>query len=409
MAEKIPACDAEAARLLSLQTRETPHARRWDTLLCVLFVGVIGIFTLLHWLLPDRDMSETENRTLTQFPPLSAKSLTNGSFTADIADYMADQFPARDFFINLKAASETVLLRGGNNGVIFAAGDNLITRTDLPNLENMESNLHSMQIFADWCKGKNIPTTAAITGRNADVMDHTLPAAYGSYFSDRLWQSFAEMTADASYPVLNLRDPLREKAAQGEYVYYRTDHHWTTLGAYYGYAAIMDSIGTEPYPLTDFERRTVSLSFLGTTWSTAGAGWINGDEMEYFRFAEDDQFTTTVKDDGTSFPGFYEESYLAKKDKYSSFLSGNHALVTVTQNNPTADRETLLLIKDSFAHAAAPFLARHYDLVIVDLRYYKQRTISLVDEYGVDRVLYLMNIDSLTGSTVLKMLEAGTT
>ena len=408
MPEKLPPCDAEAARLLALQTRAKPAARPLDLCLCVLFLALIAVFTALHWLLPDRELSETENRTLTQFPKITAEALTEGTFAADIADYMADQFPARDFFITVKSAWEKILCRGESNGVFFAREDHLITRADLPDTDNLRSNVHSLAVFADYCEKQGIPVSAAITGRNADVLDHLLPADYGSYYSDRLWQSFTDLTADAAYPVLNLRDPLRARAAQGEYVYYRTDHHWTTLGAYYGYAAIMEQIGVQPYPLADFDRRTVSLSFLGTTWSTAGAAWINGDEMEFFRFAGDTDFTTAITDDGTSFAGFYDESYLTKKDKYSAFIGGNHALVTVTQNDPRAERETLLLVKDSFAHSAVPFLARHYDLVIVDLRYYKMRPANLLTEYGIDRVLYLMNIDSLTGSTVLRMLEAGT-
>lgn len=408
MAQKLPECDREAARLLELQRKSAPGSRRLDAVLCALFLGVIALFTVLHVLLPDRDKSETENRTLKQLPELSAESILNGKYTADIADYMADQFPGRDFFITLKAASETALGKKTNNGVILAEGGTLVTRDDLPNRENLRDNLASTDAFSAWCAQRGIPSLMAITGRTADVLDHTLPSYYGSYYSDRLWAELEAGAAGRSYDFLNLRNPLRERAAAGEYVYYRTDHHWTTLGAYYGYADIAGALGIEPAPLTDFRRETVSESFLGTTWSTAGASWVDGEVMEFFRFDGDGSYTTTIVDDGTSFAGFYDESYLDVKDKYSAFLSGNHGLVTVTADNPAAERETLLLIKDSFAHAAAPFLARHCDLVIVDLRYYKMRVTDLVEQYGVDRVLYLMNVDSLTGSTVLRMLEAGT-
>ena len=408
MAQKLPECDREAARLLSLQLKESKTGRRLDAVLAVLFVGVIFLFSALHLLLPDRDMSETENRKLTQAPEFSLADLEDGSYTAKIADYLADQFPGRDFFITVKAASEAALGKGENNGVFFAADGTLVTRDDLPNLTNMRDNLSSMDVFSAWCAERGIPSLAAITGRTADVLDHTLPSYYGSYYSDRLWAELEESTAGHRYDFLNLRDPLRERAAAGEYVYYRTDHHWTTLGAYYGYAEIAGALGIEPAPLDEFDRRVVSLSFLGTTWSTAGASWIDGDEMEFFRYEGDGNFTTTITDDGTTFAGFYDESYLTVKDKYSAFLSGNHALVTVTADAPAGEREVLLVVKDSFAHAAAPFLARHYDLVIVDLRYYKMSVTALVEEYGVDRALYLMNVDSLTASTVLRMLEAGT-
>lgn len=405
---KTPEADREAARVLALQTESKPASRRWDTALLALFCGVIAALTVLFWALPDREFSENENRTLAQFPAFSAASLTDGSFSADIADYMADQFPARDFFITVKAASETALGKGGNNGVLFGRDGTLVTREDAPDTDNLRVNLHAIAMFSAWCEARGVPTAAAIAGRTADVLDKTLPAFYGSEYSDRLWQTIGETAAAEGLTVLDLRTPLRARAQAGEYVYYRTDHHWTTLGAYYGYAEIAHALGIEPYPLGDFTRETASTAFYGTTWSTAGASWVLPDVMEYFHFNGDEGYTTTIVDNGASFGGFYDRTYLEKKDKYASFLGGNRALMTVTKDAPAEPREVLLLIKDSFAHAAAPFLARHYDLVIVDLRYYKKSVTALMDEYGIDRVLCLMNADSLTGSTVLRMLEAGT-
>jgi len=406
--EKLHDADREARRILSLQTNEnTPSARRLDTALTALFAAAIALIAVLFWALPDRTLSETENRALAPFPEISGQTLADGSFTADIAEYMADQFPGRDAFIMIRAAAETALGKGTNNGVFFGRDGYLIARDDFPNRENIKTNLHAIGAFSVWCGAREIPVLTAVTGRNADVLPHMLPTWYGSTYSDRIWTYLEESAGAEGVALLNLRDPLRERAENGEYVYYRTDHHWTTLGAYYGYCAIMESMGETPYPLSDFERRTVSLSFTGTSWSTAGAFWMGGDEMEFFRFAGDGDFTTTVVDDGTSFGGFYDESYLTKKDKYSAFLSGNHGLVTVQAKDPDDARQTLLVVKDSFAHAAAPFLARHYDLVIVDLRYYRQAPAALVDEYGVDRVLVLYNLDSLSTSATSRMLEAG--
>lgn len=407
MAEKLPECDREAARLLALQLKSSGTGRILDRVLAALFVGALFCTAALHILTPDREISETENRTLAGWPTFSWSALESGEYTEDVATYMADQFPGRDFFITLKAGCEALLGKGGNNGVWFGEGETLIARDDLPDTENLASNLASMDAFSAWCEEKGISSLAAITGRTADVLDDALPSYYGSYYSDRLWDTLTAQATGRSYDFLDLRTPLRTRARAGEYVYYRTDHHWTTLGAYYGYCEILSSLGVEPTALNEYERETVSDAFYGTTWSTAGASWISPDEMEYFRYADDEDYTVTIVDDGTTFASFYDESYLAGKDKYSSFLSGNHALVTVTKNTGE-DRPVMLVIKDSFAHAAAPFLARHYDLVIVDMRYYKQRVTDLVEEYGVHQVLYLMNVDSLTGSTVLRMLEAGT-
>ena len=403
----LPMCDREAARLLQIQMQTGNHRKAGDFLLTALFLGAIFVFAILFWILPDRAMSETENRSLAQAPKVTVERILDGKFTADIAEYMADQFPARDFFVNLKALSETALGRGGNNGILFGADETLVTRDDLPSIDNMKTNLSAIAAFSAHCESLGIPVTTAVAGRTADVLDHTLPNYYGSVYSDRLWTTLSTEAEAVGVDFLNLRDPLRARAKAGEYVYYRTDHHWTTLGAYYGYAAIAEAMGDTAAPLSDFSRETVSESFYGTTWSTAGASWIDPDGMEFFRFEGDEAYVTSILDAGNerSFPGFYDTDYLLKKDKYSTFIGGNSALVTVTESDGE-DRETLLLFKDSFAHAVVPFLARQYDLVIVDLRYYKQAPAALIDAYGVDAVLFLYNVDSLTASASQRLLMA---
>ena len=403
---KTPECDREAARILAIQMNGGKGAKKLDRAFVILFAALILALSVLFWAIPDRAFSETENKDLTQIPTFTVERLMDGRYTADIADYMADQFPGRDFFIRVKAAAEMLLGKMSNNGVILGEGGTLIPRSESVNTDNLTKNLSAIAAFTAWCENKGIPATTAVAGRSADVLHHTLPDFYGSAYSDALWGTLAEEAHALNRPILPLRAPLHERAIAGEYVYYRTDHHWTTLGAYYGAKEILAEMGEEIAPIESYTREVVSDAFFGTTWSTAGMSWIAPDTMEYFRFAGDTDFTTTILDNGTSFAGFYDRSYLAKKDKYSSFIGGNNALVTVTKNGGE-DRPTLLLIKDSFAHSTVPFLAQHYDLVIVDIRYYKKSTAALIDEYGVDRVLVLYNIDSLTSSADSVLLRAG--
>ncbi len=407
--KKQPVCDAEAARLLAIQTGGKKHSRIGDALLSALFIGTVFFFAVLFWLLPDRAMSETENRALAGAPKVTVSSILDGKFTADIAVYMADQFPARDFFVTVKAGVETLLGKGGNNGVLIGDGGTLVTREDLPNTDNMKTNLSAIAAFSAYCEAGGIPVTVAITGRTADVLDHTLPAYYGSAYSDRLWDTLQSQANALGVDILNLRDPLRARAKAGEYVYYRTDHHWTTLGAYYGTADILSAMGKTIAPIDTFTRETVSDAFYGTTWSKAGASWIEPDTMEFFRYDGDESYSTSILDLGSerTFPGFYDTDYLTKKDKYSAFISGNRALVRV-QAIDGEPRETLLLFKDSFAHAAVPFLAQHYDLIIADLRYYNTKApVGLLGEYDVDAVLFLYNVDTLTASASQNMLNVG--
>ena len=403
---RTPECDREAARLLAIQMGGGKGAKKLDRAFVILFAALILLVSVLFWVIPDREFSETENKDLTQVPTFTIDRLLDGRYTADIADYMADQFPGRDFFIRVKAAAEMALGKMGNNGVILGEGGTLIPRSETVNTDNLTKNLSAIAAFTKWCEDHGGPTTTAVAGRSMDVLHHTLPDFYGSAYSDALWGALFQDFSDIDLKILPLRDPLHERAKAGEYVYYRTDHHWTTLGAYYGTKEILTEMGETIAPIESYTREVVSDAFFGTTWSTSGMSWIAPDTMEYFRFEGDTDFTTTIVDDGTSFAGFYDRSYLAKKDKYSSFIGGNNALVTVTKNGD-ADRPTLLLVKDSFAHSTVPFLAQHYDLVIVDIRYYKKSTAALIDEYGADRVLVLYNIDSLTSTADSVLLRAG--
>ncbi len=405
MAEKIPAADAEASRCLDYQLTPEKHSGRADKALLTLFLAFLFIPAILHIVLPDRDFSERENRSLAAFPELTFSSIVSGKFMSELPAYLADQFPARDALVGLKAYAEAALLRGGNNGVLFGQDGVLAVREDLPDIDNLKTNLTAAARFAAYCEKRGIPVTTAFAGRTADVLDCALPFFYGSYYSDRLWSALDSAAAEAGLPYMNLRDPLRSRAISGEYVYYHTDHHWTTYGAHLATADILAAMGQTLPPMHDYEWTTVK-DFYGTTWSTAGAPWIKPDELLLFRYAGDENFTTTIVDTGTTFKGFYDESYLSKKDKYAAFLSGNNAL-TVIRKGGEASRETLLVVKDSFAHAAAPFLAQFYDLVLLDLRYYKQLPAGLLDEYAVDRVLILQNIDSLTASASLRLLAAG--
>ena len=167
----------------------------------------------------------------------------------------------------------------------------------------------------------------------------------------------------------------------------------------------------EPYPIEHFTREIVSEEFYGTTWSKAGMKWIKPDEMEYFRWDGDTDMVTEITDTGRMIDGMYDLERLGVKDKYSSFIGGNNGYVKIYPKEGTAlaaeKREKLILIKDSFGHSVAPFLAEHFDLEILDLRYYKLQVIDFVAESDADKLLVLVNADSLVTSNSLAMLNLG--
>lgn len=414
---------SEQDRLLQIQENCASRSRRCDLVTLILTLGFIAIFALLFLILPDRDFSDQENRTLQQMPKLQSNfngSLTerlaegkvldrliNGKFTAEIADYYADQFPARDFFVGLKGVAEVLQFKGGNNGVVLCNDGYIVTREDYADIDTVNANLAEIDEFADVMRENGVSVYLAMAGRPADVLESSLPALYPYENCEALWEAFRhEVNVLSSTRYIELLEPLKEAHQTSErQIYYRTDHHWTTHGAYLAYCEIMKAMGLEAYEPDDFDIEVVSDSFLGTTWSSGGMKWIAADEMVYYRFADDMEYTTTLEGE-YSFDGFYDRSYLDKKDQYSSFLSGNHARVDITKKGDEK-REKLLLIKDSFAHSAVPFLARHFDLVILDPRYFKESCAELIREEEIDQVLILNYIGSVTSTNIYSILGLG--
>ena len=411
----------DADELFALQMKLADEAKGADRVGMVLFLALIFVLGALIFILPDKEFSEQENRALQGLPKLQSDfdgslieriqagkfldKYFSGDFAEDVGDYYSDQFPARDFFVGLKGVTEIAMLKGENNDVVLGKDGHLLSRMDNPKIDNVLKNYDASAAFADRMAAIGVDVTFAAAGRVIDIAEDKLPALYPVDVLYAPWESLsAQAAADgSSMQYLDLLTPLKAASEAGESVMYRTDHHWTTHGAYLAYVELMKLWGMEPLAESAFTVETVSDAFYGTAWRNAGMKWIEPDTMEYYRFEGDEDFTMTIHDDDTVMEGFYDRSYLEKTDKYSSFISGNHAYVSVEKNGEE-DRERLMLVKDSFGHSLAPFLAYHFDLEIVDLRYYKASTAALVEETGCDRVLIINNMDSLTSASTLGML-----
>ena len=421
--------DGEAARYLAIQMENKQRSRGADILLILLTLGFIYVMAILFWVLPDADFSPAENRSLKTAPVVSAETFFSGQLTAEVSDYMADQFPFRGFFVGLKALSETVQFKGENNDVIFGSSGYLIARNDYPNEAFLTSNLEAAARFSAVAQERGIDCVAAFAGRKMDTLDLYLPKLYGSYYGDRIWSRLDTIATENDLPYLDLRQELRTRASAGEPVYYKTDHHWTSLGAYYAYADVMEAFGEAALPLSAFTEEIASEDFYGTTWSSAGVKWAQPDTITYYHGDPDATYRMEIQMpraefeerfanhagctfeeiDGKGYAVFsdiYVREFLDEKDQYASFIGGNFGYTHITRTD-AGERETLLLVKDSFSHSMVQFLCEHYDLILVDLRYYKASMMKLCEEAGVRKVLMLYNMETLTEGNDLSVLKAG--
>ena len=347
------------------------------------FLLVLFAVPVLYLILPDRDVSETENRTLAQKPAFSWQALLSGSYTADVDRWLTDQMPGRDEWIALYGYAEALLGKTENNGVYIGEKGTLIARFEAPDADRVKKNRAALEALV---QKAGVPVYLALIPGAVEVWSDRLPAGAPNASQAELIADICAGTAARTVDVLGALT-----AHQDEDIYYRTDHHWTTLGAYYGYAALIRALGGEPAPAESFDRQIVSNAFYGTNYAKAGARWIRPDAIE--RWVAGDGATVLL--DGTAPAALYAPDKLETRDKYAYFLGGNRGLSVVRTGH---EGGKLLLLRDSYSDSEAPFLLTHYgEIHLIDPRYYNGSILEYIGRQGIDAVVVNMSVDTFTG------------
>lgn len=350
---------------------------------------VITLLAVMFFVIPDKELSEKENRALQEAPAFSVGNLFSGEYTADLAEYISDQFPARDTFVAVKAYSELALGKRENNGVIYGKNNTLIAKTQAG--DRLVDNIDAVKEFEN---AIDVPVYLGIVPSTADVFAENLPECYSTEQNTKLWQQFFSQTKDLNLTAVNLYESLCEQNN-----YYRTDHHYTTFGAYQTYELLSAALGFEVKSIDFFEREIISKDFCGTSMRASGFYLAPKDEITLFRYEGDTDYNVVA--DGKDI-SLYDMSKLNTTDQYAVFLGGNHARVDITSGE---DRPKLLIIRDSFADSLVPFLAIHYDLTLIDLRYYNDNIQQLVLNENFDCVLILESITEFSSAKNISYLR----
>ena len=341
----------------------------------VSFVFLLCFTAIAFWLIPDKTFSARENRALQTLPQMSVQAFLLGDLSSAYNDYYADQFVARDLLVGLKGRLELLVAKRENNGILLGSNGQLAKRLFLTARRNgnaaEDSDLIDAQHLKNAAAGINraasnaeVPFAVFLTGRTLDVAASSF--SYPTEESEQMLEILRTNLQEAA-GYLDLVPAYRARYESGEYVYYRTDHHWTTLGAYYAYCDIMKAFGMENdiIPTENFEKETVSSNFYGTFAAKSGFHFVPPDSIELWLLGNEESFLV-VADGNPLQEGFYNRAHLEGNDQYSVFLDGTHDVVTVTKKDGT-DRPKLAIFKDSFANSVAPFLAQHFDLVLYNL------------------------------------------
>ena len=350
----------------------------------LLLSAIILVFTASDLIQRDRSFSETENKMLAARPEWSWESLIEGAYTQEYEAYLTEQFVGRDKWITMKTYLDLALQKQEINGVYLGEGGCLIEQ-HLPgaytHVQETKKLLLLEKLVKRWDAGVMLVPTAD------NILTDKMPL-WAPYYDQAAFLEKAALQIGAEH-YIDVYSALRRHS--GEEIYYRTDHHWTTLGAWYGYLAWTESLGKRGDLYGKNAMKPVTTEFLGTLQSKVNLD-VQADSIYWFPETAERPVTVTydLKDIRNS---CYEESYLKGKNKYGFFLDDNHAFIEI--GTDYRNGKTLFVIKDSYANCFVPLLLPYYEKIyVLDLRYFNGRLFRFMESYepeeGMD-VLVLYN------------------
>ncbi len=404
---------------------------------------------LLWFARPER--SETEKRDLTEFPAFTVDSFLSGEFTDTIGLWYADTYPGREALIG---AYQTIQSFFGLRGERFEGGGGEAvpddTMGELPAPDDTSpapdrpvsggeggeqvggyyvsgDTAYELYAFSDASARRYaalINRAAEQLAGQAKVYDMIIPLHYTIALSADVQDNMdlPDGGKTIQYIYSGLKDNVHTvdahsnlMAHRDEYLYFRTDHHWTATGAYYAYEAYCKEAGIVPTPLSSYEKLSFG-GFLGTLYSKTekpAALRENPDVVEAYLPKGTNEMITHQADgeviDWYSIVNKKTDTwYAAAASKYNCFIAGDHPLIEIHNESIASDRKgtAVLLVKESFGNAFAPFLVDSYEYVyIIDYRYYGGTLADFVAEHGVQDVIFLNNIVATTAGARISEME----
>lgn len=357
-----------------------------------LFSGIILVISLLDIVTRDKDISEIENRKLQNKPKFKTEDYINGNFKDKYNKYLDDQFIFRDEFITLKGISEKLLLKKENNGVYFGKDGYLLEK--VLNISDLKVE-NNIKYINEFIKENNLKTSLMIVPNSFYILRDKLPIKAKEIDSKEIIDKIYKEIDKASS--IDLIKPLENQ--KDDYIFYKTDHHWTTLGAFTGYKEYINSIGKEVINIENFKEEK-EFDFLGSYFSKSKSIFINPDIISYYDFRN-----LEISIDGVKKDSLIDKDYFKGRDKYDAFLSSNNKLTKII-NKDIKTNEKLLVIKDSYGNSLVPFLTQSFKEVhVVDLRYFNESIKTYIKENNIGECLIIYNLINFTRDTSVVKLS----
>lgn len=355
-----------------------------EKLVGIIFILTLFLFLIINVIVPDREKSVQENRMLATKPKFRLSSLISGDYDEKFESYMDDQFVGRDMWRKLKVAVDRI---GGSrleNGVYIGTNGQLLEQIEVADENHLAANIKAIKSFSE--SQSKIPVRMMLVPDAANVLNHSLPALAKPEDQTQMFSMVRKDLGD-SVEWIDVSTELNKHKT--EKIYYKTDHHWTTLGAFYAFQAAAPSLGIDGDLSGNYVSYAVSDSFNGMLASKSGVNLGEKEQIDiYVPTEEDTDLIVDYVDEGKRSTSLYDSSKLKEKDQYTVFLGGNSSLLDIRTVSTSTKR--LLLVKDSFANSFIPFLTPYYrEIVVVDPRYYSGTINDLMDSYRISEVLFL--------------------
>ena len=355
-----------------------------EKLVGIIFILTLFLFLIINVIVPDREKSVQENRMLATKPKFRLSSLISGDYDEKFEAYMDDQFVGRDMWRKLKVTVDRI---GGSrleNGVYIGTNGQLLEQIEVADENHLAAKIKSIKSFSE--SQSKIPVRMMLVPDAANVLNHSLPALAKPEDQTQMFSMVRKDLGD-SVEWIDVSTELNKHKT--EKIYYKTDHHWTTLGAFYAFQAAAPSLGIEGDLSGNYVSYAVSDSFNGMLASKSGVNLGEKEQIDiYVPTEEDTDLIVDYVDEGKRSTSLYDSSKLKEKDQYTVFLGGNSSLLDIRTVSTSTKR--LLLVKDSFANSFIPFLTPYYrEIVVVDPRYYSGTINDLMDSYRISEVLFL--------------------
>lgn len=383
-------------------------------IIIIVFIGFFVLISGASLIIKDREFSPNENRYLAETPELSWDNILSGKFQDGLEDYLRDQVCFRDGWITVKtgiqkACGDTDIGGAyvGKDGYDFEK----ITPEDVDE-KQVDRNIKAVEDYfmtASETIDKQklsfllVPTSGL-------VMQEKLPKNARLFDQAKYIDQVQKAMKD--YNFVDVRDTLMDH--NEEYIYYKTDHHWTSAGACLAYDAWSERTGGEIEKEDGLAKNVVSDKFRGSLYSKILDADSAYDEIWTYGLQKDEAFgskdCTVTIDEKQQLDSIYDDEKLQEKDKYAYFLGGNYGQVHI-QNQKAASKakgKNILIIKDSFANSFVPFVTQDYEnIYMVDLRYYNGDMKAYLQEHEITDVLVLYNVSNFISDRNIHKLTGG--